>query len=190
MGKASKRRLAAQRAAPPPPPAGPSGQLLAGLGIALVVVVIVVLVAGGGLGQVGTPAGTSTSGSATLDTAQVKRLENAVKANPADTTSMIDLGNLYFDADLYEQAIPWYAKALEILPNSTVSFTAWIYSCGFAWREIWNNIGSGTAVADLTNNPAYPQSPTPPHIRPISAADTAATSSIDPTWRLRSPPIA
>lgn len=108
--------------------------VLAGLGIALVVVVAVVLLAGGGL-----PTGTSGGGQAAKGTptvgvnaARVATLENVLKGNPSDRASLIELGNIYYDAGLYGQAIPYYAKELETDPNNvnvrTDMATAYYYN--------------------------------------------------------------
>jgi len=119
MSKASKRRRLLQPAAPPPV-AGPSSQLLMGLVVALVVVVVVVLVAGGGgLGQGATAKSTATPAAAALDTARVRTLEAAVKANPQNKAAMVDLGNLYYDADRFPEAITWYSATLALDPNNT-----------------------------------------------------------------------
>jgi cytochrome c-type biogenesis protein CcmH/NrfG len=119
MSKASKRKRAAK---PPVEPAGsgPSSQALVGLGLALLVVVVVVLVAGGG--AVGLPASggpTAAPTGASLDTARVRTLEAAAKANPNDLESRIELGNLYYDAGRYTDAIIWYSQALALSPNDT-----------------------------------------------------------------------
>jgi cytochrome c-type biogenesis protein CcmH/NrfG len=119
MSKASKRRRAA---APPVAPAatGPSSQALVGLGLALLVVVVVVLVAGGGaLGQPAAGGTAGTPSSASLDTARVRTLEAAAQANPKDAASRIELGNLYYDAGRYTDAIVWYSQALALNPNDT-----------------------------------------------------------------------
>lgn len=121
MSKASKRRRL-QQAAVTESKEGPSNQVLMGLGLALLVVVIVVLVAGGGLGA-GTPAGTpkpaATPAAAAVDAVRVRALEDAVKANPQNKAPMIELGNLYYDADRFPEAVKWYGAALELDPNNT-----------------------------------------------------------------------
>jgi hypothetical protein len=47
-----------------------------------------------------------------------------------------------------------------ITPNPTLlPLPAWVASRGFAMEQLFFNIGSGTAVADLTSNAKYPNSP-------------------------------
>lgn len=124
MSKTTKRKSAVQRSSPSlSAPSGPSNQVLAGLGVALLVVVLVVLLAGGGLTQPASPAGggkaAPTAAAPALDTARVGKLEDALKTNPNDKAALIELGNLYYDADRFSEAISWYAKALELDPNNT-----------------------------------------------------------------------
>jgi tetratricopeptide (TPR) repeat protein len=52
-----------------------------------------------------------------LDQAEAQRLQAAAAQNPADPKARVDLGNLYFDADRYAEAIAWYQQALKINPN-------------------------------------------------------------------------
>jgi cytochrome c-type biogenesis protein CcmH/NrfG len=119
MSKASKRRQAAAPQAEPAP-AGPSTQALLVLGIALLVVVVVVLLTGGsGLGQPAAGGPTATPAAATLDTARVNTLRAAADANPKDIASRVDLGNLYYDAGRFGDAIIWYTQALLLDPSDT-----------------------------------------------------------------------
>ena len=39
--------------------------------------------------------------------------------NPADVDSLVSLGNIYYDAGRYTEAIPWYEKAVEKIPTNT-----------------------------------------------------------------------
>lgn len=119
MSKASKRR---QTAAPKAEPAaaGPSTQTLLVLGVALLVVVVVVMLTGGsGLGQPAAGGATATPAVASLDTARVNTLQAAAQANPKDLASRIELGNLYYDAGRYSDAIVWYTQALLLDPSNT-----------------------------------------------------------------------
>ena len=119
MSKAGKRK----RAAAPPAEqagAGPSSQALVGLGLALLVVVVVVMLAGGGaVAQPAAGGATATPAAASLDTARVTTLQAAAQANPKDVESRIELGNLYYDAGRYPDAITWYSQALALNPNDT-----------------------------------------------------------------------
>jgi tetratricopeptide (TPR) repeat protein len=59
---------------------------------------------------------------APLDTAEVARYRSIAERDPSNATPRIQLGNLYFDAEQYTEAIAWYEKALELDPtNADVS---------------------------------------------------------------------
>lgn len=49
---------------------------------------------------------------------QIAALEQAVKSNPMDVQSWIQLGNMYFDTKQSQRSIDAYAKALELQPNN------------------------------------------------------------------------
>lgn len=51
--------------------------------------------------------------------ANAAALQERLRQNPADQVAMIDLGNTYYDAKRYGEAIPWYEKALEKVPTDT-----------------------------------------------------------------------
>jgi tetratricopeptide (TPR) repeat protein len=52
-----------------------------------------------------------------LDQAEAQRLQAVAGQNPTDARPRVDLGNLYFDAERYPEAIAWYQQALKINPN-------------------------------------------------------------------------
>jgi cytochrome c-type biogenesis protein CcmH/NrfG len=54
---------------------------------------------------------------APVDPARIKALEEAAGKNPKDVQSRIQLGNMFFDAEQYPQAITWYEQALALNPN-------------------------------------------------------------------------
>ena len=54
---------------------------------------------------------------APVDQARVKALEAAAAQNAKDTQSRVQLGNIFFDAEQYPQAIGWYEQAMKINPN-------------------------------------------------------------------------
>ena len=57
-----------------------------------------------------------------LDEAQVARYKDLAEKDASNATPRIQLGNLYFDAERYDQAIEWYQKALALDPtNADVS---------------------------------------------------------------------
>jgi tetratricopeptide (TPR) repeat protein len=51
-----------------------------------------------------------------LDEAEARRLQAAAEKEPADAKVRVDLGNLYFDAERYTEAVSWYQAALKIRP--------------------------------------------------------------------------
>ncbi len=52
-----------------------------------------------------------------LDQAEAQRLQTVAEKNPGDAKARVDLGNLYFDAERYPEAIAWYQQALKIHPG-------------------------------------------------------------------------
>jgi cytochrome c-type biogenesis protein CcmH/NrfG len=52
-----------------------------------------------------------------VDPERVKALEGAAASNPKDAQSRVQLGNMFFDAEQFPQAIGWYEQALKINPN-------------------------------------------------------------------------
>src|SRR5215210_7477828 len=54
---------------------------------------------------------------AVLDEAQVKALESVAEREKTNVTPRVQLGNLYFDAERYPEAIKWYNDALKIAQN-------------------------------------------------------------------------
>ncbi len=53
-----------------------------------------------------------------LDESRVAALKSAAESNPRDTAARIQLGNLYFDHDRFQEAARWYRDALEIDPRN------------------------------------------------------------------------
>ncbi len=62
-------------------------------------------------------AGGATSRAAVLDEAQVKALTSVAEREPTNPKPRVDLANLYFDAERYDDAIKWYAEAVRLSPN-------------------------------------------------------------------------
>jgi cytochrome c-type biogenesis protein CcmH/NrfG len=52
-----------------------------------------------------------------IDAERVKALEGVAAQNANDAQSRVQLGNMYFDAEQYTQAISWYEQAIKINPN-------------------------------------------------------------------------
>ncbi len=53
-----------------------------------------------------------------LDEARVASLRAAAQQRPQDPQPRIELGNLYFDAEQYQEAIKWYEEALKLDPRN------------------------------------------------------------------------
>jgi len=63
------------------------------------------------------PAGAPAAAAAALDEAQAAALRNIAEKDPANAQSRVQLGNMYFDAERYQDAIQWYEAALKLNPN-------------------------------------------------------------------------
>jgi tetratricopeptide (TPR) repeat protein len=62
-------------------------------------------------------AGAGTTRAAVLDEAQVNALKSVAEREAGNAAPRVQLGNLYFDAERYDDAIKWYTEALKIAPN-------------------------------------------------------------------------
>ena len=54
---------------------------------------------------------------AVIDEAKVTALKSVAEREPSNAKPRIDLGNLYFDAERYDDAITWYEAALKLAPK-------------------------------------------------------------------------
>jgi tetratricopeptide (TPR) repeat protein len=54
----------------------------------------------------------------TLDLNRANALEQEAKARPDDAVVRAQLGNLYFDAERFDLAIPWYEAAFKLNPRN------------------------------------------------------------------------
>jgi cytochrome c-type biogenesis protein CcmH/NrfG len=70
----------------------------------------------GGQTPAATPA-SQTQSPRPLNTAEVQSLETTARQNPSDVASRVQLGNLYFDAERYQDAAKWYEEAVKLNPN-------------------------------------------------------------------------
>jgi tetratricopeptide (TPR) repeat protein len=67
--------------------------------------------------QASTPASGTSSRAAVLDETQVNALKTVAEKEASNATPRVQLGNLYFDAERYDDAIKWYGDALALVPN-------------------------------------------------------------------------
>jgi cytochrome c-type biogenesis protein CcmH/NrfG len=54
---------------------------------------------------------------AVVDEAKVTALKSVAEREPSNAKPRIDLGNLYFDAERYDDAITWYEAAVKLAPR-------------------------------------------------------------------------
>src|SRR5580765_8555840 len=67
--------------------------------------------------QASSSPGGSSSRAAVLDETQVNALKTVAEKETSNATPRVQLGNLYFDAERYDDAIKWYGDALKLAPN-------------------------------------------------------------------------
>jgi tetratricopeptide (TPR) repeat protein len=60
---------------------------------------------------------------AVLDEAQVSALKSIAEREPSNAKPRVDLGDVYFDAERYDEAITWYRDALRLSPNDVSAST-------------------------------------------------------------------
>jgi tetratricopeptide (TPR) repeat protein len=71
-----------------------------------------------------TPAGSGTGQAPpVLDETRVRTLQGAAEQRPQDAVVRVELGNLYFDAERFTDAIRWYEQALKIDPKNVNAST-------------------------------------------------------------------
>jgi cytochrome c-type biogenesis protein CcmH/NrfG len=54
---------------------------------------------------------------AILDETKVSALKSVAEKQPTNVQPRVELANLYFDAERYDDAISWYQEALKLTPN-------------------------------------------------------------------------
>ena len=62
-------------------------------------------------------AGAPATRAAVLDETQVNALKAVAEREKTNATPRVQLGNLYFDAERYDDAIKWYADAIKLSPR-------------------------------------------------------------------------
>ena len=63
------------------------------------------------------PAAGGTSRAAVLDETQVTALKTVAEREASNAAPRVQLGNLYFDAERFDEAIKWYGDALKLSPK-------------------------------------------------------------------------
>jgi tetratricopeptide (TPR) repeat protein len=63
------------------------------------------------------PAAQANTRAAVVDEAKVTALKSVAEREPSNAKPRIDLGNLYFDAERYDDAITWYEAASKLSPK-------------------------------------------------------------------------
>jgi tetratricopeptide (TPR) repeat protein len=58
-----------------------------------------------------------------LDESRVNTLRAAAEKNPRDAEARVELGNLYFDAERFDDAVKWYEDAVRIDPRDVNAST-------------------------------------------------------------------
>ena len=58
-----------------------------------------------------------------LDEGRVQALQTIVNSDPKNAEARVQLGNVYFDAERYQDAIKWYEDALRIEPKNVNAST-------------------------------------------------------------------
>jgi tetratricopeptide (TPR) repeat protein len=62
-------------------------------------------------------AGSGTSRAAVLDETQVNALKTVAARETSNAAPRVELGNVYFDAERYDDAIKWYGDAMTLSPK-------------------------------------------------------------------------
>ncbi len=58
-----------------------------------------------------------------FDESRAAALKATAERNPSDAETRVQLGNLYFDAERYDEAVRWYDAALEVDPRNVNAST-------------------------------------------------------------------
>ena len=58
-----------------------------------------------------------------LDESRASALKSTAQQNPADTATRVQLANMYFDAERFQEAADWYQQALKINPKDVNAST-------------------------------------------------------------------
>jgi len=80
-------------------------------------------VASGSQQQAAPAASSSAQQAKTLDEAKVRQLTTILNSDPKNAGAAVQLGNTYFDAEHYAEAIKWYEQALSLDPKNADTST-------------------------------------------------------------------
>jgi len=69
------------------------------------------------------PASASGQQAKVLDEARVQQLTTILNSDPKNAVAAVQLGNTYFDAERYPEAIGWYEKAVALDPKNADAST-------------------------------------------------------------------
>ena len=58
-----------------------------------------------------------------LDESRASALKTTAQQNPSDAATRVELGNMYFDAGRFPEAVEWYQQALKINPKDVNAST-------------------------------------------------------------------
>jgi len=67
--------------------------------------------------------GSTTRQPPALDQARVQDLQKTLSSDPKNVKAVIELGNTYFDAERWDDAITWYRRAIELDPKNADAST-------------------------------------------------------------------
>jgi len=67
--------------------------------------------------QTATGSAQGSTRAAVLDETQVNALKAVAEREPSNPKPRIELANLHFDAERYDEAVKWYTEALKLNPN-------------------------------------------------------------------------
>ena len=69
------------------------------------------------------PAATPAQAAPAFDETRASALKATAARSPSDAETRVQLGNLYFDAERYDEAIRWYEDALRVEPRNVNAST-------------------------------------------------------------------
>ena len=96
--------------------------------------------------QAAAPAQQGAQSQATpLDPERVKAMQNVAQQDPKDVQSRVQLGNMYFDAEQYADAIKWYEQA-RALKGSYGLQTPHLLDEALSWHQRYIETGSMRAA--------------------------------------------